>query len=249
MKSEFQNAISVVKLAPQKEKYAPIDRESARAILGKNLFGPEEWLKYFGIWFSEIQIKEISDFPWNESVLEAPCPFVKGKKIKETHFAFLGLYEISNKPLNVMKWHEISPFTGKNELKEHPWYEDQDFARVKTCWFHWYLTLIESVPGSTEKTHQEQLEMLPFEYRGPFVIEELTKNILYRRINKVYPNSNTWIRCRDVVDVGVNNCRICVGDSFKVRGWAGERKHSAIGISAFRRTPNARCKPISTLKI
>jgi len=244
LRSELQNARVITKVMPRNEPHASIDRESARAILGKNLFGPEEWLKYYGIWFSEQQLKEISEFPWNESVLNAPCPFVKEKRIKETHFAFLGLYEIYNEPLNVLKWHELNPFTGKQELKAHPWYEDQDFARVKTCWFKWYLTLIESVPGSTEKTHQEQLEMLPVEYRGPLVVEELTKNILYYKINKAYPNFNTWIRCRDVVDVGMNNCRICVGDFIRIRGWAGDRKHSSIGISAFRKTPYSRCRVI-----
>jgi hypothetical protein len=245
LKSEIKSAGSMAEIMLRKEPLASIDREAARAILGKNLFGPEEWLSSYGIWFSERQLREISEFPWNESILDAPCPFVKGKSIKETHFAFLGIDRIYNKPLTVLEWHKLSPATGKKNLKPNPWYEDQDFARVKTCCFNWYLTLIESVPKSTEKTYPEQVELLPPEYRASFTIEEVTKNILYYKTNNSYPNFNTWIRCRDVVDVVINNCHICVGDFVRVRGWSGDRRHSAIGVSAFRKTPHSRCRAIA----
>lgn len=260
MESKLQNAMGMATATPRKESHASIDRNLARDILGKNLFGPEQWLLYYGIWFSEQQLKDISRFPWNESVLNAPCSFIKGKSIKETHFAFLGTDRIYNKPLDLLKWHELSPITGKKKLKENPWYKDQNFARVNTCCFRWYLTLIESVPNSTEKTYPEQVELLPPEYRAPFVIEEVTKNILYYKTHKTYPNFNAWIRCREVADIAdiedvsiiagaaiiaANNCHICVGDFIKVRGWSGDRRHSAIGISAFRKSPRSRCWTIA----
>jgi hypothetical protein len=242
-----------------KEPRSSIDRNIANAILGKNLFGPEQWLSSYGIWFSDQQLKEISRFPWNESVLNAPCPFVKGKLIKETHFAFLGMDQIYNKPLDVLKWHELSPITGKKKLKKNPWYKDQNFARVNTCCLKWYWTLIESVPNSTEKTYTEQVELLPSEYRAPFVIEEVTKNILYYKTHKTYPNFNTWIRCREVADIAniedvsimakdedieANNCHICVGDFVRIRGWSGKKRHAAVGISAFRKESYSKCRVI-----
>ena len=66
-----------------------VHQKLARAILGKNFFGVEEWSALYGVNFTKKQLREVADFPWNEDVLNAPCPFVKGKSVKETHFAFL----------------------------------------------------------------------------------------------------------------------------------------------------------------
>ncbi|MCX6760510.1 MAG: hypothetical protein NTZ84_00150 [Candidatus Nealsonbacteria bacterium] len=241
MKNEIQNAESMAEIALRKKPHASIDRETARDILGKKLFGPKEWLSSYGIWFSDQQLKEIFEFPWNESILDAPCPFVKGKSIKETHFAFLGIDRIYNKPLTVLKWHELHPISGKQKPKLNPWYEDQDFARVKTCWFKWYLMLIKSAPNSTEKTYQEQTAMMPAGYRAPFAIEEVTKNILYHKTYGVYPNGYNWTRCQDIA---IGDCHICVGDFIKVRGWAGGRQHPTVGISASRKNPYSKCRVI-----
>lgn len=176
---------------------ASIYHERARAIMGKNFFGVEEWLTLYGVKFSNKQLREVADFPWDENILNSPCPFMKGKSIKETHFAFLGIDSIKNKPLTINRWQELHP---KYFYTPEIWHEKEKFAGESTCGFRWYLMLLESVPDLIAKTHAEQIAILPVEYGVAFVIEETTKLILYHRKNGDYLNTERPDRCQDVSD-------------------------------------------------
>jgi len=64
----------------------------------------------------------------------------------------------------------------------------ENFANELTCGFRWYLMPLEIVPNSTSKTYQEQLAMLPTDYKVSLAIEEVTKEILYYRKNGIFLN-------------------------------------------------------------
>jgi len=216
-----------------------VHQKLARAILGKNFFGVEEWSTLYGVNFTKKQLREIADFPWNEDVLNAPCPFNKGKSIRETHFAFLGLDSIKGKPLPILKWQELHPQSGQPKFYSYApdcWYAKENFANKPTCKFRWYLMPLEIVPNSTDKTYQEQTAMSPKEYEVPLAIEEVTKLILYYRKNGIYLNSANWGRCQDVPSDGY---RVHVGrfgrDGLGVGSdWDGYRLCS-IGLAASRK--------------
>lgn len=265
MELAFRNARSVADTACSKEPQTSIDRKTAHDILGKNLFGPEQWLKFFGIWFSEAQLREISMFPWNKDILESPCPFFPGS-IKNTHFAFLGLYRLGNRPLTVLEWQRLHPIAGGIDT----WCEEQDFARVKACWFRWHLMPIKRIPYSEGMSFQEQESMLRTEYRVSSTIEEVTKNILFYKVHKQFPNNpGDYVRCKDLcvckkqgaedMDTeDINNepssakaqtCHVCVFKGTKTRSWSSEIKRPHIGISASRLTPARIEQKLRTLKI
>lgn len=194
-----------------------IHQKLARVILGENFFGVEEWSSLYGVNFTKKQLREIANFPWKEDVLNAPCPFVKGKKIKETHFAFLGLSSFKSKPLTILKWQEIHPASKQPQFLSYApdcWYSKEKFATKKTSDFRWYLKLKEIIPFSTNKTRQEQTKMLPDEYGVPFAVEEVAKEILYFKKNGVYLNLNRYVRCQDLDSHGA---RVTVG-GFSCRG-------------------------------
>jgi hypothetical protein len=203
------------------------------------VFGVEEWVTLYGVNFTNKQLRKISEFPWNENVLNAPCPFYKGKSIKETHFAFLGLDSFKGKPLTVIEWQELHPKSGQPRFYSYApkcWYAKERFAKQSTCHFRWYLMPLEIIPKSTDKTYQEQVAMLPAEYEVPLAIEEITKLILYYKRNGIYLNQMRWGRCRDVTSGGG---RVNVGlfdlDGLSVGDWWDGHRDYNLGLAASRK--------------
>ncbi len=188
-----------------------VHQQLAQAIMGKNFFGVEEWSTLYGVTFTKKQLRAVAEFPWSEDILNSPCPFIRGKSIRETHFAFLGLNNIKGKPLPILKWQELHPQSGQPRFWSYApdnWYAKEKFANEPTCGFRWYLMLIEIVPNSTDKTYQEQVAMLTADYEVPLAIEEVTKDLLYYRKNGIYLNPQRYGRCQDVSSDG---CRVHVG--------------------------------------
>lgn len=218
-----------------------VHHKLARAIMGKNFFGVEEWLALYGVNFSKKQLREVAEFPWSEDVLNAPCPFYKGKSIKETHFAFLGLNNIRGKPLTILKWQELHPDSSQPKFYSYApdnWYAKEKFGNEPTCGFRWYLMPLEILPNSTNKTYQEQVAMLSAEYEMPLAIEETTKDILYYCKNGIYLNPTSYGRCQDVASDGY---RVYVGD-FDSKGliidlWSDGSRSGGIGLAASRKFP------------
>lgn len=216
-----------------------VHHQLARAIMGKNFFGVEEWSTLYGVNFTKKQLRAVAEFPWSEDILNSPCPFVKGKSIRETHFAFLGLNNIKGKPLPILKWQELHPASGQPRFYSYApnaWYSEQKFAKEVTCGFRWYLMPLEIIPNSTDKTYQEQVVMLPADYEVPLAIEEVTKDLLYYRKNGIYLNPQRYGRCQDVPSGGY---RVVVGN-FVSKGlvvdnyWVGYRL-CYIGVAASRK--------------
>lgn len=88
-----------------------VHQKLARALLGQNFFGIEEWSTFHGMIFTKKQLREVTEFPWGEDVLNSPCPWNSGKLVHETHMAFLGLEKFKGEPLTILKWHDIYPAT------------------------------------------------------------------------------------------------------------------------------------------
>ncbi len=165
----------------------------AKSILGDNFFGPEDWLADYGFSLSQEEFNRITDFPWSEDILNSPCQVFKGKTIKETHFAFLGMEKANNKPLTIQRWTEMHPSVPLPRWYVD-WYaytsgkRDESFADKETCRLRWYLMPLLLVPDSLEKQYQQQLEMMPANYEVATAVEEVTKNILYHRKTGAFLN-------------------------------------------------------------
>jgi|GEM_PF-1523629 len=217
-----------------------IETKTAKVLLKKFIFALEDWVTFWSVSFTEEEVRKEITFPWNDDILNSPCPFNKGKLIKNTHFAFLGLPCINNEPLTVLKWHALRPWSNRpriwfSQLK--PWCSGEHFAKDTTLELRWYLLLKNIIPDSTNKMPDEQEQMLPPEYEIPTTIAEVTKNFLVSYKANYRPNPSQWARCKDFTSQGFLSC---VGrfkdDGFVVGYWNNFRRgHGNIGMGASRK--------------
>ena len=218
-----------------------IHHKLARALLGKNFFGVEEWSTLYGINFSKKQLREVAEFPWGEDVLNSPCPFVSGERVKDTHFAFLGLDKLNGSPLTILKLQELHPETGQpkfNSYAPSAWYSNEKFAKEVTPKLRWYLMPQSIVSNTTDRDYATQKGKLPAEYEVPFGIEEVAKSLLFYRKNGVYLNPKVYGRVECVTSLGF---RVSVGGfdggGLDVDGW-GVDANCAFGLAASRKFPS-----------
>jgi hypothetical protein len=194
----------------------------ARAVMGQNFFGVEEWATLYGANFSKKRLREVNEFPWGEDILNSPCPFNKGKAVHETHFAFLGLEKLNADPLTILKWQLLHPATGQPKFASYvpdSWYSQQTFA-AETAKLRWYLLLASIVPNSTNTAWTDQLAMLPADYEVPTAIEEVSKDILAYRKTGTFLNPGVYARVNNTTSDGY---RVVVGrfdgDGLSINRW------------------------------
>jgi hypothetical protein len=197
-------------------------------------FGIADWQKLYGIALTPKQIASVANFPWSDAVLNSPCPFNPGKMVRETHFAFVGLDTVS-----IMELQKLNPKATEPRFYQYgsdAWYRNEKFATKVNLKFRWYLLLKEIVPGSENKTFDEQVAMLPKEYEVPTAVEETAKDFLTFKKTGTYVNSNRYARTADLDSVGL---RVVVGDCVArgvvvFSGWDDGRRGS-VGLSASRK--------------
>lgn len=220
-----------------------IESRLARVVLGRNIFTDADWMSYYDAKFTKKQLHEAGKFPWGEDVLNSPCPFNKGKLVKDTHFAFLGILSLNGQPLTVAKLIELHPATGQPKFyfNTDPWHVGQPHTDVATMQLRWYLLLKEIVPDSTDKTPEEQVAMLPPEYEVPTTIVETSKDILVFKKTGERPNGSRWAACTErtvKTDKASAGLVSCVGnfdeDGLCVNLWGGYR-HYYVGLGASRK--------------
>ncbi|KKS27489.1 MAG: hypothetical protein UX24_C0009G0005 [Candidatus Giovannonibacteria bacterium GW2011_GWB1_45_9b] len=214
-----------------------VQHKLARARMGQNFFGVEEYATLYGVNFSKKQLREVSGFPWGKDILDAPCPFNKGKTVRETHFAYLGVDKLNGSPLTIMKFQELHPESGQPKFRNYApdsWYHQQVFATDKTMKLRWYLLLKNIVPNSTLTSWNDQKAMLPAEYEIPTAVEETAKDLFVQRKTGIYPNLKVYAR---VDDTSSNGHRVNVGDCYHgsvgVYFW-GDYGDDSVGLGASR---------------
>lgn len=216
----------------------PISCQLARSIMGKNFFGIEEWNLFYGAKFSKKQLQNIPEFPWDADILNSPCPFFKGKKIKQTHFAFLGLDKLNGKPLTILKWQKLNPVSGQPRFHAYApmaCFAKENFANRETCRFGWYLMLAKIIPKSTNKTTKKQRVLLPPEYEMPRAIEEITKFFIYFKKNKSLLNPLMCTRCDDPGSLGGRVVFGYIAQALLIAIWYENYPYYSTGITALRK--------------
>lgn len=225
----------------ESERWIGTESKRARELLGKNFFGAEEWVNLgAGPVMAKSHIKKSMHFPWKEEVLISRCPFIKDKQVRETHFAFLGIGSIFEKPLTIAEWYARNGRFGVGSRPLQSWCAYQDFVRKNTCEVRWYLMplavgLMLSLAG---KTYAEQMKELGDDYEVSSAVELFTKNILFRFMHGIFPDSLMHLRCRDVAPSG-NLVQIRFFDKNGpdiASHWDGSRM-PRVGIAASRKLP------------
>jgi hypothetical protein len=187
----------------------PLSWINAQSLFANTMFfGPEQW-EYFEEYIVEqtARMTEIQEFPWSEMVLNSECPFEQGKKIRETHFAFLGIdsLEYIECPVSIRGLWDFNfsspgvPPPNIFKYYKDLWYYKESFAFKKLS-FRWYLIYLKYIRNSVNQTYNQQLQLLPVEYEVPTAIELVSMHCLDRELNeKFYPHleSQFWYRCND----------------------------------------------------
>lgn len=217
---------------------ASIHQKLARAVMGKNFFGVEDWSALYGVNFSQKQLRQVAEFPWGEDILNSTCPLC-GKVVKDCHFAFVGLDRLNGKPLTILKLQELHPATGQPKFYSYApsaWYSEQNFAKETTMDFRWYLLHQNIVPKSEDKTYGEQVRMLTADYEVPSAITEVTKDLLVFRKTGNFVNPSRYARCESVASVGRRvGVGIFGGNGLDVSYCWDDRRYSCVGVAASRK--------------
>ena len=217
-----------------------VHHKLARALMGKNFFGVEEWATLFNVQFTKKQLRQVAEFPCGEDILNSTCPLC-GKSVKECHFAFVGLDRLNGYPLTILTWQELYPATGQPKFYSYvpqAWYSEQKFAKETTMKFRWYLLHQNILPGSENRTFDDQMKMLTADYEMPSAIAEVTKDLFVFKKAGNYVNLSRYARTACVSSFGGHvGVGLFVGGWLSVNCWS-DSPVSAFGVAASRKFPS-----------
>jgi len=166
-------------------------------------FGPDAWITDCTQIDVRAKFETVPEFPWGNGIWDEPCPFWKGRLIRDTHFAFLGvdsLRQHGHGPLTIRAWSAFYPNSFPATFPDNWWWPRQQFALTETCGFRWYLMPCSSVPSKNAATYDTQAANLPDNYEVPSAVEVVSLLVLHKKLTGSYPTSRgTWGRCRDLV--------------------------------------------------
>jgi len=133
------------------------DQKRAREIMGKNFFGVEEAIKYFGVNPNRQQLAALSEIPFSEAVLE---------QLKDTHVLVavfpLSILDIRDKLGFSSGYDDLFCDGGGMDI----WYIKESFAKERSKVI-WQLVGKTIVDKSTSKTWQEQQALIGEEEEIP----------------------------------------------------------------------------------
>lgn len=183
-----------------------LDNQLLSLLDDSRFFGPADWLKYYDIEVIGLKLpKPVEEL---KAILESPCPFVEGKKVKETHYLFCMPFDYTEKPLTVNQWLEIYKheasinFRGVDDRGHNCGYYDSDyrkldFSKTTTANYVWYLMFEGVIPDSKNKSFFEQVHFLKNQkYELPRAIEILSMLLLVFEKNKYLIGGSSLISGR-----------------------------------------------------
>ncbi|MBS0615367.1 MAG: hypothetical protein JSR58_02290 [Verrucomicrobia bacterium] len=205
--------------------------------LEKVVFGKEAWNAHFG------DVGEVDPIPEAlVKALEEPCPFIKGKKVKETHIACWIPTSVNGTPLNLNTLGELvqKPLQGNTSKYEYIWPQAKtDHGDKPIEKGHWILLTKTVLEGSRNKTYDQQKQLVESYsvYEVPTVLSTAIALFMHHaRTGERLYNDNPWTvtRCQEKSD----------GWSLVVGGFAAGGLHvhdtyvnEFIGVGGLRKFP------------
>ena len=194
------------------------DQLRARKIMGKNFFGIEEAIKYFGVRPLADHLDILSKIPWSEEVLEF-C--------KDTHIL------VAVFPLSIL---DIRGITKRNPILPlfslQDWYDKEIFAKIKGH-VKWELVRKEPAANSMRKTWDDQKALLSKDEETPTARIVVYTMIGHFMANKERLFENFYVRCLDLASDGN---RVAVGNFYagghSIHRWNDDYCNGYIGSSA-----------------
>ena len=170
-------------------------------------FGKAEWGEHFG----DIGVEPPLP-PNSEEILNSPCPFWPGKKVRETHLLTLIPATVNGSPLTLNSLGELikAPKAGhKTEYRYHNDYVKKELGDQSTS-SHWALMTRDVVPESRNKNNAAQKKLIASYAQKsgqPYVLPkalDAAVSILMEHVStgkRLYKDSPwTYTRCQESVN-------------------------------------------------
>ena len=169
-------------------------QRDARKIMGNNFIGIDDVARYLRISISKKTHSILQQIPYSKITLQT---------LKDNHILFPGVSE-DNKgnPITIMSIRDTFGTDSDNQPCFYPqhWYDDEVFAKNKTCTLRWYLISKSTIENSSDKTYGFQETLVAENEERPSAIELIYLTILSYHINgspRILESDKVW--CRDGV--------------------------------------------------
>lgn len=166
-------------------------------------FGEEKWKKHF----DTIDVEPL--LPQNiETILNTPCPFWPGKKVRNTHLLVLVPQRVNNEMFHLDKLSKLikKPKYGHKTQYQHYDNDVQEELGTKSLPSRWILMTKDVIPKTQGRTYEDQKNIIKqyseegnIFYEPPETLEVATA-ILTHYIetgNRLY--ETTYTRCKELV--------------------------------------------------
>lgn len=192
----------------------------AREIMGKNFFGIEDVIRYFGVKPTKQQLAALAEVPFSVEVLQS-C--------KDTHILVAGF------PLSILDIRGIAKKQSDQTLfYSQDWYDKQAFAKDKGK-VGWQLVRKEPIANSTSKTWNDQQALLSNEETptARIVVYTMIGHFLAtgeRLFEEIYVRTATLDSGADRVNVGYFD-----SEGLHLSYWNDDSRDDGLGLSAVRK--------------
>lgn len=156
----------------------PTEEQQIYNALGTgNYFGVREWSKIFWL----MNVDRFPKFDWPIELLDEPCPFWPGKRIRETHWVYLGVNKFGKKPTNFTNWQKLIESKSKCRL------ERSFISKIVPAKYCWYLTPITPAPSTYSQYPWNIQKVIPDGYRMMSSGEWLCHAATFTAAKGIYP--------------------------------------------------------------
>jgi NLR family CARD domain-containing protein 3 len=170
--------------------------------------GPKEWSQYFG------EVGAAPPLPANiDEILNGPCPFWRGKQVKDTHLLVLVPAMVDGRPFTLDLLGELikSPQGSGNKTQYRYYGSDvqKELGAKSPRSSYWVLMTRDVLPGSRSKAYDAQEALvaahasrLNLPYEMPDALSAATAILLHhaRTGERLYTNAPwTYTRCQEKV--------------------------------------------------
>lgn len=144
----------------------------------------------------------VAAFPWDESVLDEPCPFVANRTVGETHLPFPGITDNFGRSPSLEWWAERDSAAFSNENLR--WCLDNGFGKAILDPHRWHLMPIKgAVCNGVNATFAAQHANIPPGYEPALWIEALTMAMLLR--SQGWSDENVTLCCLPDANLPADN--------------------------------------------
>lgn len=167
-------------------------QKDARKIMGNNFIGIDEVATYLRISISKKSRSLLQEVPYSKLTLQ---------ELKESHILFPGIPENHyGKPITIVNIRNLIGANSDIQPCFYPqhWYDDEIFAKNKTCSLRWYLIRKSIIENSSDKTYGVQETMLADNEERASAVEVVYLTILNYYCNgslRLFESEKVW--CHD----------------------------------------------------